>query len=302
MSGRSIPDDHAHLSAAAQKLLVADEQTRIAAIRTDFWVAYPVAKKALADMRDLLDEPRNPRTRNLLLVGRSGNGKSSIVRRFVKENSRRIREDGQADFPVVAVDMPPDASETRFWSQVLRSLRVPFAESASPQRKMSQAFSVLEAVNCRAIIVDDVHNANVSNPRQVKQFLNVLKQSSTELQIPIIAVGIEDALNMLRSDRQLFSRFEQLLLPRWSLDKDWLSLLSAFEMSLPLANRSDLGSRTFAPLLLSKSNATIGGLAWILRKAAVASIRDGSERITPQAIERLGGQTAEDFSRAAAEL
>lgn len=284
-------------------MLTSSDRERIQAIMTDIWVEYPVAQHALSALEDLLEAPRNARTENLLIVARSGNGKTSVVHRFVSLHPARYFEsEGRADIPVVVVDMPPEPSETRFWSQMLSALRIAHADSASPQRKMSQAFRVLEEVKSAIVVIDDVHNVLAGNIRQQKHFLNVIKEMSIQLRLPLVAVGTEDALHTLRSDRQLFSRFTPFPLPAWQLDRDWLSLLAAFENSLPLAQPSELASREMAPLLLSKSNATIGGLAWTLRRAAVAAIRDRSERITLKSVSKFGSQTAEDFAKVTAVL
>ena len=55
--------------------------------------------------------------------------------------------------------------------------------------------------------------------------------------IPIVVVGTDAAKRTLQTDSQLANRFEAIVLPKWNLDKEFLSLLASFERVLPLLER-----------------------------------------------------------------
>ena len=94
-----------------------------------------------------------------------------------------------------------------------------------------------------------------------------------------VGAGIKDALRAIHTDRQLGNRFETVVLPRWTLDREFRMLLMSFEQSLPLRNPSNLAGKELATVLLSMSEGTIGELANLLCVAAAAAIKNGREQI-----------------------
>jgi hypothetical protein len=79
---------------------------------------------------------------------------------------------------------------------------------------------------------------------------------------------------VLRQDEQLANRFELLTLPRWQFaDVESGRLLATFERHMPLRQRSGLMDPALAREILLAADGLIGGVAGILRQAAVAAIR-----------------------------
>ena len=73
---------------------------------------------------------------------------------------------------------------------------------------------------------------------------------------------------------QLANRFELLTLPRWQFaDVESGRLLATFERHMPLRQRSGLMDPALAREILLAADGLIGGVAGILRQAAVAAIR-----------------------------
>lgn len=291
-----------HLAPHVEALLAMTREERIFAAQEDMWIGYDQANLALAALEDLLAAPRNARTMNMLLAGRSGNGKSSVIARFRSLHPVTTREEGHALAPVIAMGMPSEPSETRFWSELLNALRIAHNDANSVQRKKTQAESVLAYVQCRMLVIDDIHNMLHGHMRAQKHFLVILKNLTIEMKIPIVAVGTKDAIRTLHTDQQLSSRFAVFGLPKWQMDGDFRRLLASFERLLPLAEKSGLAGRDLAPRLFAKSSVTIGGLAHLLRKATVAAIRDGSERITPALIDSLDVVALKDYGATGDEL
>ena len=69
----------AHLSQAAQAVLMLSDDQRIARISGARWIGYTRAQDILTKLGDLLAYPRQPRMPNLLLYGATGNGKTMII-------------------------------------------------------------------------------------------------------------------------------------------------------------------------------------------------------------------------------
>src|SRR5215813_12513901 len=106
--------EYAHLHPSVGALADEPDAIRIRRIRTDRWIGYGQAERALAAMEDLLTFPKRMRMPNLLLVGPTNNGKTMIVEKF-----RRVHPpitavetaDGVAVLPVLSVQMPPGPDE-----------------------------------------------------------------------------------------------------------------------------------------------------------------------------------------------
>jgi AAA+ superfamily predicted ATPase len=276
-----------HLHSDAREAMDLPTEDRIACALEDRWIGYTKAQQALQTLSDLLAHPRTLRMPNMLLVGRSGNGKSTIIAKFRELHPIQMSEGGQARAPVVVVEMPSEPSETRFWTELLLTLRIAHRDTDPVQRKKNQAVSILSYVECRMLVIDEVHNILQGHVRQQRHFLGLLKNLSNELRLPIVAVGTRDAIRTLHTDTQLSSRFEAFGLPRWELDREFLRLLASFERLLPLAEPSDLTSRATAVKLHGMSDGTIGELNRILKRAAAQAIREGRERIDAALLDRI---------------
>ena len=101
------------------------------------------------------------------------------------------------------------------------------------------------------LVIDEIHHLMAGHLKKQRQFLNVLKYLSNELQMSLVGVGIKDALRAIQTDPQLANRFESVGLPRWSLDREFRMLLMSFAQVLPLRHPSNLAGRELATALFS---------------------------------------------------
>jgi hypothetical protein len=99
---------------------------------------------------------------------------------------------------------------------------------------------LLQQVNARMIIIDEIHNLLAGSTSKLREYLNVIKGIGNELQIPNIVAGTREALRALNTDHQLGNWFEPICLPRWQNDDEYLQLLASYESILPLKDPSDL--------------------------------------------------------------
>lgn len=291
-----------HLRPDVREIMVGTTEERIQAAQRTIWIGYPVAKDALVCLDYLLKRQRTNRMLGMLLAGASGNGKSTIIAKFRESHVPSVQEDGQALVPIVVMDMPAEPSETRFWSELLRALCIAHRETENVQLKQNRALAVLEAVKCRMLVIDEIHNILLGHARQQHQFLGVLKNLSNALRLPIVAVGTRDAIRALHTDPQLSSRFKPFGLPPWELNRDFLSVLATYETFLPLAEPSQLAGQALAIKLHNLSGGTIGGLARALEEATVEAIRSGREKIDVALLDRLDLTPLSEYGRRADKL
>ncbi len=292
----------AHLEATVRSAMSLPTEERVAFAQQDRWIGYTRAQEALRSLSDLLAHPRTLRMPNLLLVGDSGNGKTTIIDKFRELHPVMPQPGGEPLIPVVVMGMPSEPVEARFWTELLLALKIAHRDSDPVQRKKNQAHSILTYVQCRMLVIDEIHNVLYGHARQQRHFLGVLKNLSNDLKLPIVAVGTRDAIRALHTDTQLSSRFEPLGLPKWQLNSEFLRLLASFERLLPLANPSNLIGRELAIKLHGMSGGTIGGLSRILKRASIQAIRDRSEQITLKSLDQIDWIKLSDYGKQAQAL
>ena len=145
----------------------------------------------------------------------------------------------------------------------------------------------------RLLIIDEVHNLLNAAPLAQRQVLALLKYLGNQLEIPLVAVGTEEAWNAIRTDPQLSNRFEPIVLPRWSEGTALLQLLTSFGQMLPLRKRSLLADPTIAKQIIALTDGSIGAITKVMEMAAEHAIRQGVERITSDMIRTCSYQSPE---------
>jgi hypothetical protein len=282
---------YSHLHRSVGALADEPEAVRIKRIRTDRWIGYGQAERALAALEDLLTFPKRMRMPNLLLVGPTNNGKTMITEKFRRSHPGRDAaaiETGTAEVPVLRVQMPPAPDERRFFSAVLGALGAPDRASEHLVIKQDLAMRLLRATDVRMLIIDEAHNLLSGAAIQQRRFLNLLRWLGNELQIPLVAVGTAEALRAIQSDDQLANRFSPFTLPLWREGEEYCRLLSSLEALLPLRRPSGLGEPPLASNILSASEGVLGEIVALVTSAAVMAVTSGEEAISEHMIARTG--------------
>jgi len=274
------------LSPRAAALLSASDQERITHINQPLFINYPRASELLAEMEDLLEHPRTNRMPNLLLVGRSNNGKTEILSEFMKRHPADEQLDKETIYaPVIYIQAPPGPSEHLFLNKMLLMLGIVVKVNETPDRKLLQLMEVMRQIGTRVLLLDELNALLAGSITKQRFFLNMLKYLSNELQISIVAAGTQDAIQAVKSDAQIESRFPLRRLPRWQEGDDFRRLLASFEYTLPLKEASSLHKIDLARKLYGMSEGVIGELSQIIRSAAHHAIKTGEEHITSDVID-----------------
>jgi hypothetical protein len=272
--------DLSHLTPAAQATALLPDIERVACIRADRWIAYTRARQVLANLEELLFWPQRQRMQNMLLIGPTNNGKSMIIERFRREHDSATNRDGAKEvIPVAVMQMPSEPSVIRFYMMLLHSMNVPTARRRHVSDLEFTTLRLMRATNVRMLIIDELHNMLAGGTRVQGEFLNLLRFLGNELRIPIIGVGTEDAYRAIRSDDQLENRFRPFVLPRWQAGPELLTLLASFAATYPLRRPSPITSPEMAVYLLGRTEGTIGEMATLLGRAAIAAIETKEEAI-----------------------
>jgi len=279
---------YSHLSASGQRQVLLSDKDRIFAIREGVWIPYPRAKEILSQMEDLFDYPRIDRMPHMLIVGVSNNGKTKILRKFESKHMPDPNPDGDYSIiPVLFVSAPKKPDINNFYDRILEAVWQPYSIRASDSEKEREVVKVLRNIQLKTLLIDEIQHIMAGGQVKQNEFRNGLKLLGNELQISIFAAGVEDAFNAFNTDPQLSNRFEPAFLPKWSMNNEYGDLLASYEFNIPLKKPSNLRDPAIAQKILWMSEGILGEIHEILKRAAIAAIKDKSEQITLSIIERI---------------
>lgn len=278
-----------HLSKAASQAADLPDDQRIQAIQTGTWITYTRAKQLLEQMEDLFNHPRIVRMPNMLIVGPSNNGKTQILRRFEQNHKPDPNPDGDYSIvPVLFVEAPGKPDIGAFYDKILQALWQPYSIRAKDSDKEREVKKVLRSVQLKVLMIDEIQHIIAGSQSKQREFRNDLKTLGNELQISIICAGVNEAFNAFNTDEQLSNRFEPEFLPKWSMDNEYGDLLESFERRLQLRKPSNLRANpALAQKVLWMSEGILGEIHEVLKRSAVLAIKNQSEQITMDVLEKI---------------
>ena len=278
--------EYPHISPQFVDIMFKSDAERIDFMDYPRWVDYR-AGRALLDILDgLLRKPERPRMPNLIVVGESNSGKTTVVHRFKNSSGKGyISDDATSIRPVIYIEVhKPD--ERELYNAILSQFRAPYNPVAPVAKLRHQALHTLRESRTRMIIIDEAHTINNGSPSKRMDTMNELKMLGNVLGIPLVLVGTRTALQLLALDSQYASRYEVVSLPAWSANGELQSFLKSFESVLPLKQPSRLYSPELATLIHAISNGNTGNIEYLLRECAKEAIRKGSEVIDRKMLEK----------------
>ncbi len=276
-----------------------DPEIRIQALKQPLWIGYGLAIQIREQMERLMLHPQTHRVPNIALIGNSNNGKTMILRNFLRRNSPQLQPDfdinSRPTRPVFLFQAPPEPDEGRLYRRILTEL---FADWVGSDRepaeaKLRRVSVILKNLHTRIILIDEFGFFQAGTPVKQRKLLNALKFLGNELQIPMVIAAVPEALNLLQSDEQVANRFEPVFLPRWKTGVEFTRLLASIEKAIGLKRVSDLVHPELGQRILDESDGVIGYMMNLLLMLAEIAIRNGSERITlddlsPKNLKRIG--------------
>lgn len=261
---------------------------RIAYIRKSKWFGYRLATETLDRLEDLLTYPRSDRMPNLLITGNTNNGKTSLIKEFIKRYPPQDNPDGgTVKVPVFYMQAPPNPDEGRFYDEILELLFAPYRSTDKIGKKQKAAFGLLKVIDARMLVIDEIHNLLAGPVSKQQAVLNAIKGLGSYLQIPIVASGTQEAFRVIHTDDQLANRFRSVYLPKWEYGVEYRRLLSTFEYTLALKEPSKLSEKEIAMEILRMSEGILGEMAAVITEAAVYAVRHNQESITLTTLQSI---------------
>jgi len=280
--------DLSHLASAAKEQAFQDAKARIHLVQTARWVGFSRAQMAVDELERRYRYPTCARMPCMLLYGDSGMGKTMILEKMERQHPSSLDERRQIKLrPVLTVQMPPSPDERRFYTRILEVLGAPYSIRDQIGSLEGRVIHLLQKLETKLLFIDEVHHLLAGSHREQRRALNLLKFLANELKIVVVVVGTSDAFHALQTDLQVASRFEPLLIPRWTATDAFRSFVVAYGKLLPLRKASPFGEPEMIHALIKQSDGITGRVTWLIGRAAEMAISDGSEQIDAACIERV---------------
>lgn len=271
---------YSHIHSDFRHLMLLGKQERLNFLDEPRWIGYSTAKDIIDSLQHLLNLPTRPRMQNLLIVGDSNNGKTTLIRRFFDLHGQGYTNDNFDPVkPIILAEAPPSADEKALYVSLLERFFTPYKATDSVTKLRYQVIHMFRTCHVKMLIIDEFHSLLTGTAIKQREVMNAIKLLCNELAIPIVGVGTRDAVRVLHTDPQHASRFDVIQLPVWELNRGFQKLLTSFELILPLQKESKLHQPELASLIHQISEGNLGNVHRLLLECAKEAIKSDKEFI-----------------------
>lgn len=278
-----------HILQEYRHTLALSDRERMDFLESPILLRYPAADHILKRLERLFVMPKRSRMGNLLIIGESNNGKTTLIEQFQGRHGQPfVNDDNEPVKPVIVAEPPPSADEKSLYLSILERFHGPPRRRAAPATELRyQTIHLLRECHTRMLIIDEFQSLLTGTPVNQSEVMNAIKRLCNELRIPIVGVGTREAVNVLHTDLQHAGRFQIEVLPLWKPGLDFQRLLVGFEEILPLSKPSELNRRGIAEQLYDISRGNLGDLRMLLVECARKAIETRVERITMDIVRAM---------------
>lgn len=272
---------YGHVHESFRHIVGLSDAERLEFIDAPRWIGYPLANRTIEIMQGLMNKVKQPRMPNLLIVGESNNGKTTVLKQFDKRfGEPYIENEVDMVLPVVMVQAPPSPNEKDLYVTLMERFALPYKSSDSATTLRYQVVHAFRECRVKILIIDEIHSLLTGTARQQRHIMNCIKFLCNELQIPIVLAGTPEAVRILHTDPQHASRFDVMPLDTWKNDGDFRRMVGSFERTLPLKMPSNLTDPEKLNLIHTISDGRIGNVKRLLNECAIEAIKNNEETIT----------------------
>jgi len=273
----------ARLEPGAVQMLSKSPGERAHYIEQDRMIICPASKSVLVQAAWMFNERPHGRARGFVVTSKPGNGKSSLAGAVQRELKPY---DGGAGPCVLSISMSGVRDARTVYGRLMELLGSPARISHRLSDREMLAVRLLKAVNCRLLVLDEVQDLLQGSEREQQRALEGIKFLMNQLSLPVLAFGTDKAAQAFASDPHLAARFTEIQLPAWKADNTLANFLATYERFLPLAKASNLAEQQKVAFLAKVSGGVLDVIVQRLQNAALMAIRDGTECITLQLLEK----------------
>ncbi len=148
---------YAHIHEKFRHIAHLPDNERIDFLHAPRWIGYKTANEVLEIMQGLMNRIKQHRMPNLLLIGDSNNGKTTVIKRFNEKFGETYIDDNDSlNVPVRLIQAPPSANEKELYISLIDSLGLPYRSSDSSGILRHQVIHAFRETHVRILIIDEV--------------------------------------------------------------------------------------------------------------------------------------------------
>jgi hypothetical protein len=237
-------------------------------------------------MKDIFNRPVCIRPPCLAIIGNSNEGKTAVVNRFVRDlGGDAVKIFGNHDeMPIVLVEMPPRATEPRVCLAIARALGLTGYANSKSRIVSDHVYRALIAKKVRILILMEFQHMAPLPKCEREVVLDMVKGISNQ-GVNVIAVGTEQAKEMLAEDEQVANRMRVVRVRGFAQGEQLQDFLHSLESFYPLTKPSGLADKKMMTQIYRRTNGVTGEVVALCNAAAVWAVRNNRECIDNEALK-----------------
>lgn len=238
----------------------------------------------IEDCRVLSRNAAEPRC--LLIVGRSGVGKTTLIQQYLAKHPPRETAMGRI-VPVLFTQIPAPATIKAMASHLLDALGDPMPQKGTLDGMTQRLIRLIAACQVELIILDEFQHFidREKNFKVLQTVADWLKNLINAAKVPIVLVGMPECVKVLTENDQLARRFmakERLSPFEWKNDakEEFIRFLEEVSKKLPLAERPMIYSVDAAQRMYWATDGRAALVMKIVRSATRDALMNNWKTIT----------------------
>jgi GTPase SAR1 family protein len=256
-------------------------------------LSFPPFAQALREIGELHQMYRETGlAENLLILGESGTGKTTLCRAVIQQHPRQILPDRDW-IPVFYVPIPPAATIAGVTEAMLSKLGDPAPTKGTVSAKTARIFKLAKGCGVELILLDEAQHIQ-DRGRLPTQYMvgDWLKGMADEIAVPTVLLGLPRVDSLLRVNEQLRRRFTRRLFMNLgqneesSIETECFQLFTSLLPSLPVPlHCGDYDWKEFGYRLYYATDGRIAYVKSLLSAALRWVVQHDLAAISPKELE-----------------
>ena len=256
------------------------------------WIERSAQERVISALHVLVDRADDIADKYLAVVGPSGAGKRTAVRKLAERRSMRASARSAFSVPVVTVRSWVSSQQLYeaciagvdvHGADLSRALRRPGLKNA---QRREIAINAMKAAGVRVLLVEALHHYVDPTSMQIRQRIETLDAFVSDLGVALACLH-RRPIRLPGDWPSPWRNAQQLTLERCALGPEFDRALHTFERRLPLREPSGLDRPDLAGRLYAFSQGDLGVLWSHLVECASEALRSKTERIDHASIDSI---------------